>query len=518
MEHARSWGVVSLAVLFAASPLKGEERNRSWPQNPKELQLNLSVVFALEDGPFVCKVILKNVSKRSLQYADDRFTEPAHCGVIAEWQTKKQPLIRLSIGYGMIGPFVASIPPEGASQMFYLHRSFCEVPPGDVSVQFGWDVYRTIRNPMKKAQAKEVLWQPEILDRLFSLERTQSVKVLPATKENVTRVLRALEADFARVALECKGRNDYHSRSDEPAYDLVQTLGSCRHKEFVPLLLRAMDCLPGSHCRGELVGTVYDSFPTPAEGFNALANYLDSPRAAAAVEVFAYWKREQVEHEESKRRQEKLRNKPKIDTDSKQFNDEQSMWAILQSEEDAWRTCKRHLDTRLTREQLGRLLAVKNVWIRALLYTNFPEMCPADWVAALRTDLRRITRPPKRMQQLIAQLDDDSFEVRERASQELMDWRDSFAVYLWSVPKDKLSLEASHRLREVLRGLNRTELPPLPRRVLLHLAFCDKPEARQFLDILRTTEPENLITREAQNAFEKHQKYEEEMKRLREGK
>src|SRR5262249_4341427 len=152
----------------------------------------------------------------------------------------------------------------------------------------------------------------EDLKLLFSLKGTKTIKILPATKGNIASALRVLEADFARVSPECARRNDYHSSSDEPAYDLVQTLGSCRHKEFAPLLLRVMDYLPGSYCRGELVRTVYDSFPTPEEGFNSLADYLASTRTAAAVEVFEYWKEEIKGHEESKRRQVELREKPEI--------------------------------------------------------------------------------------------------------------------------------------------------------------------------------------------------------------
>ncbi|HEY7428835.1 MAG TPA: hypothetical protein VH682_31685 [Gemmataceae bacterium] len=507
MDRTRFRAVISLAALLAVSLSGRAEEESRWPRSAEELQLSLTVVHALEDGPFVCKVKLKDVSKRALDYAYDRFTVPARCCVVAEWKAKKEPLIRVCDINGMIGPFEASIDLERASRTFYMHRSFLGVPAGDVPVRFGWDVYRTKKNPMKESDSKEFLWRPKVLQLLFSLQHTKTIKVLPATKENISRVLRILEADFARVALECAGRKDYHSTSDDPARDFVQTLGSCRHKEFVPLLLRSMDCLPDAYDRSELVRTVYDSFSTPEEGFNTLADYLASPRAAAAVEVFEYWKGEREGHEESKHRQAELRKKPKADSTSKEFSGEELMWADLQSQEDAWRTSKRHLDTRLTKEQFGRLRTMKNIWIRALLYIYFPKQCPDAWVRTLLTDLHRITHPPKHMQKLLAQLDDDRFEVRERATQELTDSRDAFAVYLGEVPKDKLSPEASRRLREVLQGLSRTELPPLPRRVFSHLAWSDKPEGRQILDILRKAEPVNLITRKAQDAFQERQKH-----------
>src|SRR5262249_45824168 len=152
---------------------------------------------------------------------------------------------------------------------------------------------------------------------------------------------------------------------------------------------RAMDQLPAGQSRRQLVATIYESFPTPEEGFSALAGYLDSPRPAAAIEVFDYWTQQGREHEWSKRRQEELRQPLPPEPNPEKANSQKFWRQVQQSEDDAWKDSSRHADTRLTEKQFTRLLALKDVWVRALWYAHFPDRCPADWVAALHRNLRQ---------------------------------------------------------------------------------------------------------------------------------
>jgi hypothetical protein len=205
MDRTKFRAVISLAALLAASSSGRAEEDSRWPRSAEELEVSLSVVHALEDGPFVCKVHLKNVSKRTLNYTVGENWHEAQCLVAADWKAKKEPLITGGMYMGPAPPFSLRLAPgESASPTFYLHRSFLGVPAGDVRIRFGWDVYRTVKNT-----SKEDKWRSEDLKLLFSLKRTKTVKVLPATKENVVRVLRVLEADFARIAQDAESQNDY---------------------------------------------------------------------------------------------------------------------------------------------------------------------------------------------------------------------------------------------------------------------------------------------------------------------
>ena len=64
--------VFALSMLFVSSSSRADEQAR-WPQGPNELAVSLLVKDALEEGPVVCTVTLKNVSKARLKYATSMF-------------------------------------------------------------------------------------------------------------------------------------------------------------------------------------------------------------------------------------------------------------------------------------------------------------------------------------------------------------------------------------------------------------------------------------------------------------
>ena len=51
----------------------------------------------------------------------------------------------------------------------------------------------------------------------------------------------------------------------------------------------------------------------------------------------------------------------------------------------------------LTKEQFSRLRGVKDAWVRALLFSHYPEQCPADWVETLHpaVDMIRVINSPR---------------------------------------------------------------------------------------------------------------------------
>ena len=480
---------LGLLILLIATSVRAEEKPR-WPRNTDELRLNLSVKYALEGGPFVCKVELKNVSDAYLQYGVPSSGHAANARPLGKWKERKEPLCRVGVMFGCFEPQTRVFGMDQAEHTFFFHRDFLSVPAGKVPVGFGWDVYRLVKKPKE-------------LELLFEIKETQKVEILPATPKNVAVVLHRLEAEFIQVAKDSEGKSDYGWWNHDPAAEFVETITRCQHKEFLPLLLRTLDRLSSAYFRRQIVATIYESFATPEEGFAAVADYLSSPHPVSAGDVFAYWSEEETQHAMSKCRQQELLKKQEVKPlDYKNFNVESFHHANTFSEEEAWKTSKRHLDTRPTKEQFERLFTTKNIWIRILLYSHFPDRCSKAWVKTLLDDLKQGGGMPRRLGELLAKLDDDSFEVRERASAELLSSDPADACYLRAMNTKTLSLEAKARLREVLAHIDNPDGHRLWQRTIRHLGENPSPQNRKMLEILKASNYPSRITKAARQAIE----------------
>ncbi len=111
----------------------------------------------------------------------------------------------------------------------------------------------------------------------------------------------------------------------------------------------------------------------------------------------------------------------------------------------------------------------------------------------------------------MADLDDDDFNVRERATADLIEFGPALAAFLWAAPQEKLSPEAANRLRRVLEKVEKPQLPRLCQRTISHLGWnAEAPQNRKLLDALRMSDCPNLISCAAQQAYDESQKREEE--------
>jgi hypothetical protein len=112
---------------------------------------------------------------------------------------------------------------------------------------------------------------------------------------------------------------------------------------------------------------------------------------------------------------------------------------------------------------------------------------------------------PTRLQRLVAELDDDKFAVRERATQELAGLGDQAGPALTRVLARGPSFEARRRLEGLLKGYARSALPPgllQQLRALEVLVLIKTPEAGQLIQALAGGSSEARLTREAQAALE----------------
>jgi RNA polymerase sigma factor (sigma-70 family) len=136
---------------------------------------------------------------------------------------------------------------------------------------------------------------------------------------------------------------------------------------------------------------------------------------------------------------------------------------------------------------------------------------PAQAVAWMRDHLPAAPAPPKpdpkRMDQLLKDLDSDEFEVRKRAEQEIETLAEAARPALEKTLSGQPSLDMRRAVERLLTKLESGGSPQQLQsiravEVLEHLAM---PEARQLLQKLADGAPEARLTREAKAALERHQ-------------
>jgi WD40 repeat protein len=128
---------------------------------------------------------------------------------------------------------------------------------------------------------------------------------------------------------------------------------------------------------------------------------------------------------------------------------------------------------------------------------------PAEAVALVRKRLPPAPgKPPPaaQMEAWIASLDDDAFDVREKASRSLAEAGQAARPVLEKALAAKPSPEKKRRLEELLVGLKQTKASPemvLPARALELLERLRTPEARRLLEELAAGNPSAPLTADA---------------------
>ncbi len=132
---------------------------------------------------------------------------------------------------------------------------------------------------------------------------------------------------------------------------------------------------------------------------------------------------------------------------------------------------------------------------------------PARSVPLLRAHLHPVKPlPPGRLDKLIADLDDDDFATRERASAELAKVLSLAEPALATTLGKQPSAEARHRIEVLLGARTGSAIPPerlREVRAIAVLEYAGCPEATALLKMLADGAPEALLTREAKGALER---------------
>jgi RNA polymerase sigma factor (sigma-70 family) len=134
-------------------------------------------------------------------------------------------------------------------------------------------------------------------------------------------------------------------------------------------------------------------------------------------------------------------------------------------------------------------------------------LAPAQGVTATRDYLaRRAEFDPARIKRLIAELDEDDFAVRDRASEELAKLGAAAESALRETLKATASAEVRQRVTQLLDKLAGGDDPNEARRLLRVIALLEQigtPEARRLLEKAGRTDPDSPPAQDARAALER---------------
>jgi hypothetical protein len=131
---------------------------------------------------------------------------------------------------------------------------------------------------------------------------------------------------------------------------------------------------------------------------------------------------------------------------------------------------------------------------------------PKAVLPVLQERLKPVGKTAPRICELVADLESQRFEVRNKACEELEKLGEQAEAALRQLAKKKPSLEVQRRLDALLNKLEGPELPAAKLQVLRAveaLELAGTAEARQLLDTLAKGEDEAWLTRHAKTALER---------------
>ena len=160
-----------------------------------------------------------------------------------------------------------------------------------------------------------------------------------------------------------------------------------------------------------------------------------------------------------------------------------------------WRACQ----PELTQEHLQQLATGGSVWTKILTYTTFPKRHDAASAKKLFATLSDLNQPlpAAEFTQLLSLLDDDSFEVREKASADLEAAGERVVGKLRRYLTQPLSPEAKRRVRVALESIENVKPPPDGVNTLGYLRNLDTREARQVIEVLAESTADTWLRKEA---------------------
>ena len=164
--------------------------------------------------------------------------------------------------------------------------------------------------------------------------------------------------------------------------------------------------------------------------------------------------------------------------------------------------------------ELNKLMESSSLWPRTMTYAMFGRRCDEARVKVTLRKLSEMQKPiaAEQFTRLLAELDDDDFAIRERASRTLEILGERVKWQLRSSLDTPLSLEARNRLQRLLEQLN-DDHSPLFSRVYpgvlllaadaLDLVGSCAPRKQEVLEAVTQGDPESPVTKLAREFLQK---------------
>jgi hypothetical protein len=170
-------------------------------------------------------------------------------------------------------------------------------------------------------------------------------------------------------------------------------------------------------------------------------------------------------------------------------------WGVKVALFDYWRPRQPNL----SQSHFEQLAKAGSVWTSALTYVTFPDRHDAALKNSFFARLRDLNTsyPDAEFSNLLRQLDDDGFEVREKATAELEAVGERVEAQLRRSLNLPLSAEAERRVRAVLERLRVAKQPPECVNTLAYLRNLTTPEAQEILEVLAAGTADTWLRKEA---------------------
>ncbi len=306
--------------------------------------------------------------------------------------------------------------------------------------------YSTVPAGEAQAEVYWSVWEPKQTKKGLIARPSVpvTINVLPATEERLASLRERLEREL-----------DGPDRPQDQANHVGRTILHTRHRALVPLAFRLFrsESLENPS-PSSMVPLIYHSLRDAEEGHTEFVRHLtgDNPRRYPVI-----------------------------------F--------------DHWRSNKVSLPDKFT----DRLKTCGNPWIRAMTYVTFPKGCDREWTESLLGELR--DAPGKdffeRVNRLIDDLDDDRFEVRQRATEELTRMAESAEPELRKRLREGLSAEARRRVQWALESREGPVPDPDSEHALRLFEWLGTAEAIRVLEALAAGAPSRWRTMEAKACLER---------------
>ncbi len=459
---------VAIALLLI-SPLIGDDPpDRRLPKNADEIEVTLEVVDALEEGPVICKVHLRNKTGQTLSFSEPAYRQTVFCQVVGRPWKWRSSEFQCGV-FDIIVPIPTDTefelaPKDTRSWSYHLHRDFLHIPSGQIEVEYGFQIW-----PKRPINDGSIDSHTRLIPRsdreiLFEIRKRRKIPILPATAENVAAATAKLEEAIAIR----RGRDDRKIPRSDPYWEAVERIDTskdCRHPEFVPHLLSIIEnrlYTPSqvAEVRLNFIQAIYDSYPTPEQGFGVLFDYLKSHRPILAEDILTYWARVRRNSEWAQ-----SRLSVNLDVDFASDKEADFNWVLAELADRNWKLglwcdSKRHADCRLDESQVARLMTLSDPTLQTLIFTMLKGDCSDEWTVKFLLALKLLASPlsPEEMADLKARMDDDRFEVRERATREYIDNWYRMPAREWSEWQRNVSPEVSRRILRARTEIARDDL------------------------------------------------------------